>query len=267
MNGFDGRKKRPPRHHHETPDTTAEFRRLADLPDGRGKEELRQRVVRAWVPVAHRLAWRYRDRGESLEDLQQVAALGLVKAVIRYDPHRGTDFESYAVPTIAGEIKRHFRDLTWDVHVPRRVQQIRNRVRVALRELGPELSRSPTVAQVAEYTGLSEEDVLLGMEALESYSALSLDAEPPGGDFGRSLGDTLGACEPGFDLVVQREAVKPYLRRLPERERRILYLRYFCYMSQSRIAEELGMSQMHVSRLLRRACDGLRQRVENRSEP
>jgi RNA polymerase sigma-70 factor (sigma-B/F/G subfamily) len=249
--------------HHDAPDTSEAFRRIASLPDGPDKEELRQSVVCAWMPMANRLAARYRDRGETLEDLQQVAALGLVKAVAGYDPGRGAAFESYAVPTIAGEIKRHFRDRTWDVHVPRRIQQLRNQVRLSLRELSLTMGgRSPTVAQIAAHSGLSSEDVLLGMEALESYSALSLDAEAPRGDSGLSLQDTMGAPEPGFDLVVYRESVKPQLCRLPERERRILYLRFFCDMSQSGIAEELGISQMHVSRLLRRTCERIHRKVE-----
>ncbi|OEV03840.1 SigB/SigF/SigG family RNA polymerase sigma factor [Streptomyces oceani] len=254
---------RRPRHpHDDAPDTAADFQRIAGLPDGPHREELRQRVVRAWIPMAHRLAARYRNRGESLEDLQQVAALGLVKAVARYDPSRGTAFESYAVPTIVGELKRHFRDHMWDVHVPRRVQHLRNHVRTSHRELSLTLGRSPSVAQIAEHSGLSQEDVLLGMEALDSYSTLSLDAELPGADDGYSLQDTLTSAEPGFDLVLYREAVKPQLRRLPEREQRILYLRFFCEMTQSRIAEQLGISQMHVSRLINQTCDRIHRRIE-----
>ncbi|RLL65685.1 SigB/SigF/SigG family RNA polymerase sigma factor [Streptomyces sp. Z26] len=263
MNAVGFRAKRARHPHDDAPDTAADFERIAALPDGPERDELRQRVVRLWVPMAHRLAGRYRNRGESLEDLQQVAALGLVKAVARYDPSRGTAFESYAVPTIVGEIKRHFRDHMWDVHVPRRVQHLRNHVRVSHRELSLTLGgRSPSVAQIAEHSGLSQEDVLLGMEALESYSTLSLDAELPSADDGYSLQDTLATPEPGFDLVVYREAVKPQLSSLPERERRILYLRFFCEMTQSRIAEQLGISQMHVSRLINQTCDRIHRRVE-----
>lgn len=248
--------------HDDAPDTTAEFRRIAALPDGPEKEELRQRVVTAWMPMAHRLAGRYRNRGEPLEDLRQTAALGLVKAVAGYDPARGTAFESYAVPTVIGEIRRHFRDHTWDLHVPRRVQQLRNQVRASRRELNLSLAGSPSVAQIAEHSGLSEEDVLLGLEALDSYSALSLDAQLSTADPGSSLQNTLGVAEPGFDLVVYREAVRSHLLRLPERERRILYLRFFCDMTQSRIAEELGISQMHVSRLIHRTCERIHRRVD-----
>ncbi|GEB52637.1 SigB/SigF/SigG family RNA polymerase sigma factor [Streptomyces cacaoi] len=249
--------------HDDAPDTSGEFRRIAELPEGPEKEELRQNVVRAWMPMAGRLARHFRNRGEALEDLEQVAALGLVKAVARYDTSRGCAFESFAVPTIVGEIKRHFRDHMWGLHVPRRVQELRNRVRTSQRELTSSLDEPrPTVRQIADHSGLSEEDVLVGMEALESYSTLSLDSELPGADDGYSLSDTLGTPEPGYDHVVAREAVKPRLRRLPEREQRILYLRFFCDMTQSRIAEQLGISQMHVSRLISRTCDRIQRDVE-----
>ncbi|PJE93708.1 B/F/G family RNA polymerase sigma-70 factor [Streptomyces carminius] len=249
--------------HDDAPDTTAEFRRIAELPDGPERDELRQRVVRAWMPMAERLARHFRNRGESLEDLEQVAALGLVKAVTRYDPARGSAFESFAVPTIVGEIKRHFRDHMWGLHVPRRVQELRNRVRASSRQLSHSLDgRTPGVKEIAEHSGLTEEEVRIGSEALESYSTLSLDAELPGADDGYALVDTLGSAEPGFDLVVYRESLKPRLRNLPERERRILYLRFFCDMTQSRIAEQLGISQMHVSRLISRTCHRLQAEVE-----
>jgi RNA polymerase sigma-70 factor (sigma-B/F/G subfamily) len=255
--------KRARHPHDDAPDTAADFRRIVSLPEGAEKEELRQEVVRAWMPMAERLAQRFRNRGEALEDLQQVASLGLVKAVGRYDPGHGSAFESFAVPTIVGEIKRHFRDHMWGLHVPRRVQELRNRVRTSRRELSLSMGgNSPSVAQIAEHSRMSEEDVLVGMEALESYRTLSLDAELPGADDGYSLADTLGRSEPGFDHVVYRESVKPRLRRLPERERRILYLRFFCDMTQTKIADELGISQMHVSRLIGRTCDRLQQEVD-----
>jgi RNA polymerase sigma-B factor len=257
------RTKRTRHPHDDAPDTAADFRRIVSLPEGTEKEELRQEVVRAWMPMAERLAQRFRNRGEALEDLQQVASLGLVKAVTRYDPDRGSAFESFAVPTIVGEIKRHFRDHMWGLHVPRRVQELRNRVRISRRELSLSMGgRGPSVAEIAEHSRMSEEDVLVGMEALESYSTLSLDAELPGADDGYSLADTLGRTEPGFDHVLYRESVKPRLERLPERERRILYLRFFCDMTQTRIADQLGISQMHVSRLISRTCDRLQQEVD-----
>ncbi|MET7761529.1 SigB/SigF/SigG family RNA polymerase sigma factor [Streptomyces sp. NPDC005393] len=245
--------------HDDAPDTGPEFREIARLPDGPEKDALRQRVVEAWMPMAERLARQYRNRGEALEDLEQVAALGLVKAVKRYDPEQGTAFAAFAVPTIVGEIKRHFRDHLWVLHVPRRVQDLRNRVRAAHRELSHSLDdRPPRTEEIAERTGLTEKEVRTGMEAMGSFTPLSLDAQLPGADDGYSLVDTLGGQEPAYDRVVDREAVRPALTRLADRERQILYMRFFCDMTQSRIAEQLGISQMHVSRLINRTCSTLR---------
>ncbi|WP_336113597.1 SigB/SigF/SigG family RNA polymerase sigma factor [Streptomyces sp. PTD9-10] len=246
------------RTHDDAPDTAALFARLVELDDGPERNAVRDELATEWLPMAHRIAGRFRDRGESTEDLRQVAALGLVKAIDRYDPSRGA-FESYAVPTITGEVKRHFRDRMWAVRVPRRVQELRNRVRLARRELiqhpgAPE----PTAADIAAHTGLTEEQVTEGVEALESFSSLSLDAELSTGDDGHSLADTLGATDSSYDVVVDREAAKEGLRRLPERERAILYMRYFEDMTQSCIADRLGISQMHVSRLINRSCARVR---------
>ncbi|MEU8587686.1 RNA polymerase sigma factor SigF [Streptomyces sp. NPDC048664] len=248
--------------HDDAPDTAESFRRLAELPQGPERDLLRDEIVEAWLPMADRLAGRFRSRGENFEDLRQVAALGLVKAVDRYDPRRGHAFESYAVPTVTGEIKRHFRDHMWTVHVPRRVQDLRNRVRFARRELSQTIpGRAPTVAEIAAHADLTEDEVRAGLEALESFAALSLDAEVPGSEDGYSLGDSLGSADPALDTVVDREAVKPRLAALPERERAILYMRFFDDMTQSSIAEQLGISQMHVSRLISRCCDRLRDQV------
>lgn len=248
--------------HHDAPDTAEAFRRLATLPPGQQHDTLREQLVEAWLPMADRLAGRFRSRGENFEDLCQVAALGLIKAVDRYDPELGNAFESYAVPTITGEIKRHFRDHMWTLHVPRRVQDLRNRVRIACQDLSQSISGGrPGVAEIAEHAHLSEEDVRTGLEALESFTALSLDAELPGSEDGYSLSEALGSPDPALDTVVDREAVRPRLAALPERERVILYLRFFGDMTQSRIAEQLGISQMHVSRLITRCCDRLRDQV------
>ncbi|MGW0905856.1 RNA polymerase sigma factor SigF [Streptomyces sp. NPDC002853] len=248
--------------HDDAPDTAAAFRRLTEMPHGPERDALRQELVRAWLPMAERLAGRFRNRGEALDDLRQVAALGLVKAVDRYDPERGSAFESYAVPTVTGEIKRHFRDHMWTLHVPRRVQDLRNRVRFARQELTQTVpGRAPSLTEIAEKAQLSEEDAAAGLEALESFTALSLDAELPGSDDGYALRDALGAPDPALDVVIDREAVKPRIAALPERERDILYMRFFGDMTQSRIAEQLGISQMHVSRLISRCCDRLREEV------
>ncbi|MEU7576590.1 SigB/SigF/SigG family RNA polymerase sigma factor [Streptomyces sp. NPDC041068] len=244
------------RSHHDAPDTTDAFARLTSLDDGPERDLLCEEIVEAWLPMAHRIAGRFRNKGEAAEDLQQVAAMGLVKAVHRYEPGRGA-FESYAVPTITGELRRHFRDRMWDVRVPRRVQDLRNKVRVARRELleQPSSGREPGITALAEQAGLTEDEVRDGMEAMEGYNALSLDAEVSSTEpDGFSLADTLGATDPAYDSITDREAAKTGLRALPERERTILYLRFFEDMTQSRIAKELGISQMHVSRLLSRSC-------------
>jgi RNA polymerase sigma-B factor len=248
--------------HSDAPDTTDAFRRMTSLPDGAEREQLRQEIICAWLPMAERLAGRFRNRGESVEDLRQVAALGLVKAVDRYDPSRGNAFESYAVPTVVGEIKRHFRDHMWSLHVPRRVQDLRNRVRFACQDLSQTIpGRAPTTAEIAAYADMTEEEVRTGLDALDSFTALSLDAELPGSEDGYALRDTLGTADPALDVLVDREAVKPGLRRLSEREQNILYMRFFRDMTQSSIAERLGISQMHVSRLISRSCDQLRDQV------
>jgi RNA polymerase sigma-B factor len=248
--------------HSDAPDTADAFRRMTALPGGAEREQLRQEIICAWLPMAERLAGRFRNRGESIEDLQQVAALGLVKAVDRYDPSRGNAFESYAVPTVVGEVKRHFRDHMWTLHVPRRVQDLRNRVRFACQDLSQTIpGRAPTTAEIAEHTGMSEEEVRTGLDAIDSFTALSLDAELPGSEDGYALRDTLGTADPALDVLVDREAVKPGLRGLPEREQNILYMRFFGDMTQSSIAERMGISQMHVSRLISRSCDQLREQA------
>ncbi|MFI1105779.1 SigB/SigF/SigG family RNA polymerase sigma factor [Streptomyces melanogenes] len=242
----------------DTPRTDEAFVRLAALPEGAARTALREELVRAWLPLAERLAGRYRDRGETVEDLRQTAAVGLLKAVDGFDPSHGTAFIAYAMPTITGEIKRHFRDHMWTVHVPRRVQELRNRVREARHELQNAGCGEPGVSEIAGYTGLSEADVQAGMEALQGFRALSLDAEQSGSESPCTLADTLGADDPALDTLIDRESAKPGLHALPARERKILYLRYFQGMTQKNIGRELGISQMHVCRLLRQCCENLR---------
>lgn len=247
------------RTHDDAPDTASRFARLVTLEEGPERDAVRDELVTAWLPMAHRIAGRFRDRGEAIEDLRQVAALGLVKAVDRFDPERGA-FESYAVPTITGEIKRHFRDRMWALRVPRRVQELRNKVRIARRELTQNPGATePSATDIAAHTGLTEDEVHAGLEALESFSTLSLDAEVSAAEDGYSLVDTLGDPDASYDVVVDRESAKEGLRRLPERERAILYMRFFEDMTQSRIADQLGISQMHVSRLISRSCERVRQ--------
>lgn len=238
---------------------SALFTHLRALNEGPDQEAVRAELVTLWLPMAHRIAGRFHDRGEAMEDLRQVAALGLVKAIDRFDPTRGA-FESYAIPTITGEIRRHFRDRTWALRVPRRIQELRNEVRIAQRELS-ELpgSHEPTPADIAAHTGLAENDVVAGMEALGSYKTLSLDAELAFDSDGYHLSDTVGRVDAGYDLAIDREAAKKELRQLPERDKSILYMRFFEDMTQSRIAEKLGVSQMHVCRLIARSCARVRE--------
>ncbi|MFE2534914.1 SigB/SigF/SigG family RNA polymerase sigma factor [Streptomyces sp. NPDC059371] len=241
-----------------SPDTLGLFVEMSELDDGPERDALRNELVSTWLPMAHRIASRFRGRGEAIEDLRQVAALGLVKAVDGFDPSRGA-FESYAVPTITGEVKRDFRDRMWAVRVPRRVQDLRNRVRIARRELSQRPGAAdPTPTEIAAHTRLTEEEVNTGLEAMESFSALSLDAQMGPSEDGYSLGDTLSAADSSFDTIVDREAAKKELHRLPERERTVLYLRFFEDMTQARIGEKLGISQMHVSRLISRSCARVR---------
>jgi RNA polymerase sigma-B factor len=248
-----------PRRRHDAPDTGALFARMASLDPGAERDLVCGQIVTAWLPMAHRIARRFRDKGERLEDLQQIAALGLLKAVRRYDPRQGA-FESYAVPTITGELRRHFRDHLWDLHVPRRVQDLRNTVRTARRALMQQPgSPDPGIPELAAHTGLTEDEVREGIAALDSYRARSLDAELSRPEqAGGSIADTLGVSDPAYDLVVDLEAVRAGLRHLPERERTILYLRFFEGMTQVRIADLLGLSQMHVSRLIRDSCARVR---------
>ncbi|MHC3429969.1 SigB/SigF/SigG family RNA polymerase sigma factor [Streptomyces sp. DT18] len=243
---------------------TCGFTLLRRLPPGPERERQRALLVEAWLPMAHRIAGRYRGRGESLEDLCQVAALGLLRAVDRFDPEVSDAFETYAVPTIQGELKRHFRDNTWGVHVPRRVQELRSAVRAALQELAPRPAlRAPSVGELARCAKLSEAEVRQGLEALDSYRSVSLDSAAPS-EGEHPLRDRLGAEDPAYETVVDRESVRPALAELPERERYILYLRFFHARTQRAIAAELGLSQMHVSRLITHACAQVRHRVEAR---
>lgn len=255
--------KPPYARHDDSPDTVEAFRRLRGAPEGPERERLTEEIAAAFLPMAHRIARGYRERGESLEDLQQVAALGLMKAISRYDPAVSPAFALFAVPTIRGELRRHFRDYTWCVHVPRRVQEARNRVRKARQEMAQEPGGdAPTLAEMASYCGLSEQEVRDGMSAQQCFSALSLDKQTRNPDFdGVVMGDLLGEDDPAYDLVVDREAVKPGLHKLSQRDKLILYLRFFEERTQSSIADELGVSQMHVSRLISQACERLRREV------
>jgi RNA polymerase sigma-B factor len=258
--------RRSRRNREDTSEAQQALCRMASMPGGPERSRVREYVIRRYLPMADRLSRRFRNRGEPEEDLRQVARLGLVKAVDRYDPERAIAFESFAVPTVVGEIKRHFRDYGWSTHVPRRQQELRNTVRLARQELMlPAGDRETSVEQLARSTGLSEEEVRLGLSALDAYTAVSLDA-PGRGETEQPLLDTLGGEDVRIDKVIDLESLKPLVARLPCRERKILFLRFFRDLTQREIAEEIGISQMHVSRLITRTCRRLNLEMRDGTE-
>ncbi|MFF1549098.1 RNA polymerase sigma factor SigF [Streptomyces sp. NPDC058291] len=239
----------------------AMFVELRKLQDGSPEyAEMRNQLVRMHLPLVEHLARRFRNRGEPLDDLTQVATIGLIKSVDRFDPERGVEFSTYATPTVVGEIKRHFRDKGWAVRVPRRLQELRLALTTATAELSQQHGRSPTVHELAEKLAISEEEVLEGLESANAYSTLSLDV-PDTDDESPAVADTLGAEDEALEGVEYRESLKPLLEDLPPREKRILLLRFFGNMTQSQIAQEVGISQMHVSRLLARTLAQLREKL------
>lgn len=228
------------------------------------RTSLVERVVLDHLGTARSLAWRYRDKGENFEDLVQVAYLGLVKAARGYRPGEGHSFAAYAVPTVTGELRRHFRDKGWDVRPPRRLQELRVRIRDAEERLGQNLGRMTTAAELAKELQVSVEDIEQTRSASAGYSAVSLDA-PVGGDTtGMVLGDLLPADDPddGPETVLDAMAVQPLLAALPPRDQLILAMRYFRGCTQQQIADEIGVTQMQVSRLIRQALDCLRRELE-----
>lgn len=224
-----------------------------------GDLEAREQLVLRFMPLARQLANRYRHAGEPHDDLVQVACVGLLKAVDRYDLERGSGFAKYAVPTMLGELKRHFRDKGWSVRVPRATQELALKVGETMAALSGRLGRSPRPRDVAEALGLPVEDVLEAMEAATAYEAASLDAPRPGSDGGDdwTYGQLLGDEEAGYARVELDESLRGTLEALPARERMILHLRFERDLTQAEIAEIVGVSQMHVSRLLRRSLDRL----------
>jgi len=225
---------------------------------------LRDDLVTAHMGLAEYLARRFTNRGEPLDDLVQVAALGLLKAVDRFDPERGLEFSTYATPTIVGELKRHFRDKGWAVRVPRRVQELHLRLGSVVSQLSQELGRSPTIGEIAQSAAVSEEEVLEAIEAGHAYRFTSLDA-PSGNDDEMSLSAELGSEDQGLIDSEHRVTLSPLIAQFPPRERMILHLRFFEGLTQSEIAGRLGISQMHVSRLLARALAQLRNQAEDDS--
>jgi RNA polymerase sigma-B factor len=224
-------------------------------------ERLRVRgeLVELHLTLVEHCARRFQNRCEPVEDLVQVGTIGLIKAVDRFDTARGVEFSTYATPTILGEIKRHFRDKGWAVRVPRRLQELRMSISSATGELSQKLGRSPTPQEVAEHIGVNVEDVLAGLESANAYTALSLDSADEDGP--GSMLDTIGAVDEALENIEIRESIRPLIESLPTRERQILLLRFFRQMTQSQIAAEIGISQMHVSRLLTRTLADLRESI------
>jgi RNA polymerase sigma-B factor len=235
----------------DTEDAPELFARLPG--DSAARDEL---IVR-FRPLAEYLGRRFTGRGEPLEDLVQVATVALIKALDRFDPNRGVKFSTYATATIIGELKRHFRDKGWALRVPRRLQEAGLEVSRTVSEMYQDLGRSPTVREIAEQTGLSDEEVVEAMDTVHAYSAMSLDA--PGDDDKASAIDSLGSEDEALEIMESWASVAPVIRGLPSREQRILYLRFFRGLTQTQIAEHMGMSQMHVSRLLSKTLKTLRE--------
>jgi RNA polymerase sigma-B factor len=231
---------------------------VAAEPDSPEHQAARDELVRLHLPLVEHLARRFAGRGEPLDDLVQVGTIGLIKSVDRFDLERGVEFSTYATPTVVGEIKRHFRDKGWAVRVPRRLQELRLALSAATEELAHSLGRAPTVAELAVRLGVSEEEVLEGLESANAYSTVSLDAGSDTDEGPSAMLDTIGIEDEALEGVEYRESLRPLLARLPARERKILLLRFFRNMTQSQIADEIGISQMHVSRLLARTLAQLR---------
>ncbi|MFC7916265.1 RNA polymerase sigma factor SigF [Streptomyces sp. NPDC057386] len=237
------------------------FLRLAALDeDSPERAYVRDTLIELNLPLVRYAAARFRSRNEPMEDIVQVGTIGLIKAIDRFDCERGVEFPTFAMPTVVGEIKRFFRDTSWSVRVPRRLQELRLALTKASDELSQKLDRSPTVSELAAVLGVSEEDVVDGLAVGNAYTASSLDSPAPEDDGGEgSLADRLGYEDAALEGVEYRESLKPLLAKLPPRERRIIMLRFFANMTQSQIGEEVGISQMHVSRLLTRTLAQLRE--------
>ncbi|MEU8663775.1 SigB/SigF/SigG family RNA polymerase sigma factor [Actinoplanes philippinensis] len=233
---------------------------MAALPAGHpSRPALRDQTIEAWLPLARHLSNRYANRGEPRDDLYQVAVIGLIKAIDRYDTGRGIDFPGFAVPTILGELKRHFRDKTWSVRVPRRLQELRLAITDANSTLSHRLGRSPTVTDIAAHLDITEDEVIEGLDGARAYTSTSLST--PVSDTGTELAETLGSPDDGYEFAELRAALGPALATLDDRERTIVTLRFHGNLTQQQIAEHIGVSQMHISRLLTRALTKLRRHL------
>ena len=248
----------------EYADVLGMFRELASLAaDSSEFQRHRDKIVERCLPLADHIARRFEGRGEPRDDLVQVARVGLVNAVVRFDVDAGSDFVSFAVPTIMGEVRRHFRDNSWSVKVPRRLKELHLRLGAATADLSQRLGRAPTATELAAELGMDRAEVVEGLVAGSSYNTLSIDSgSGSDDDDARAIADTLGDADAGLDRIEDREALRPLLEALPERERTVLVLRFFDSMTQTQIAERVGISQMHVSRLLAKSLTRLRDQLE-----
>ena len=226
--------------------------------DEASREQLRGELVAMHLPLVRHIAQRYADRGEPFDDVVQAGTIGLIHAVDRYEPDRGSAFSTYAVPTIIGSIRRHFRDSTWSMKVPRRLQELRGRIDSAHDQLVQELGRSPTVAEIATRADLDPQDVLDALELAHARELAPLDTPT---SEGASIADRFGDVDASLSAVEDRATVERLMNTLPEREREIVTMRFFDGMSQSQIADQVGVSQMHVSRLLAQSLNRLRSEV------
>jgi RNA polymerase sigma-B factor len=236
------------------------FAELATLEkDDPRRERLREILVEEHLPLVRHFARRFSNRGEPFDDLLQVGTLGLIAAIDRFDPTRGVEFLSFAVPTITGEIKRHFRDQGWSVRVPRRLQELHLSLNAAVSELSQKNGHAPTPSELAEHLGIPRAEVLEGLAVANAYRSSSLDERLSGEEDSPTLAATLGEEDAALEGVEYRESLQPLLATIPARERRILILRFFGNMTQSQIAADIGISQMHVSRLLSQTLAKLRE--------
>jgi RNA polymerase sigma-B factor len=227
-----------------------------------GDVAAREQLIEQYMSLVRSLARRYSYRGEQLEDLVQIGAIGLIKAIDRFDLNRGVELTTYATPNIIGEIKRHFRDRGWSVRVPRGLQELNVQLSRLIEQLTVQLSRSPTIAELAEAAGVTEEDVLEAIESGRAYTSLSLSGGGGGGeDDELDPLESLGTEEHEYEVSENRAVLAPGFRALDERERTILHLRFFKGLTQSQIAQQVGISQMHVSRLIRRSLEKIRAEI------
>jgi len=240
----------------------AEDRELLRRYHERGDTSAREKLIARHLPLVRSLARRYAGRGEPLEDIEQVGAIGLIKAIDRFDIEREVSLATYATPNVVGEIKRHFRDKGWAIRVPRSLQELNAKMSGAIDDLTARQGRSPSVTEIAESLGTTNEEVLEALEVGSAYSALSLDAGPGGDEDGSEPMETIGNVDAEFDRSEDRATLGPALAHLPEREREILRMRFEEGLPQTQIAERVGLSQMHVSRLIRRSLAAMREELE-----